>query len=132
MALQGSRERGSGWPLSEPPTPCTFKAKPLERLLEREMLLDLRSLAKRGFLGLGESPRFVAESEGFEPSIGVNLYALSRGAPSTTRPTLRYSGHAPKTPANHSTSQQADASSSAQYWLFPACIAGFHNSQSTG
>jgi hypothetical protein len=31
----------------------------------------------------------MAESEGFEPSIGVNLYALSRGAPSATRPALR-------------------------------------------
>ena len=31
----------------------------------------------------------VAEREGFEPSIGVlTLYALSRGAPSTTRPSL--------------------------------------------
>ena len=31
----------------------------------------------------------MAEREGFEPSIGVNLYALSRGAPSATRPPLR-------------------------------------------
>jgi hypothetical protein len=31
----------------------------------------------------------VAEREGFEPSIGVNLYTLSRGAPSATRPPLR-------------------------------------------
>ena len=55
-----------------------------------------KSPANRGFLGLGESLRFVAESEGFEPSIGVNLYALSRGAPSATRPTLRNSGCARK------------------------------------
>ena len=32
----------------------------------------------------------MAESEGFEPSIGVSLYALSRGAPSATRPALRF------------------------------------------
>ena len=31
----------------------------------------------------------VAEREGFEPSIGVNLYSLSRGALSTTQPSLR-------------------------------------------
>ena len=31
----------------------------------------------------------VAEREGFEPSIGVNLYTLSRGAPSATRPSLQ-------------------------------------------
>lgn len=31
----------------------------------------------------------VAEREGFEPSIGVNLYSLSRGAPSAARPSLR-------------------------------------------
>ena len=31
----------------------------------------------------------MAESEGFEPSISVNLYALSRGAPSATRPPLQ-------------------------------------------
>ena len=31
----------------------------------------------------------MAEREGFEPSIGINLYALSRGAPSATRPPLR-------------------------------------------
>ncbi len=33
----------------------------------------------------------MAESEGFEPSIGVNLYTLSRGAPSATRPALHIS-----------------------------------------
>ena len=31
----------------------------------------------------------MAESEGFEPSMSVNPYTLSRGAPSATRPTLR-------------------------------------------
>ena len=31
----------------------------------------------------------MAEREGFEPSIGINLYALSRGAPSAARPPLR-------------------------------------------
>ena len=31
----------------------------------------------------------MAEREGFEPSIGLTLYALSRGAPSATRPPLR-------------------------------------------
>jgi hypothetical protein len=31
----------------------------------------------------------LAEREGFEPSIGINLYTLSRGAPSATRPPLR-------------------------------------------
>ena len=35
----------------------------------------------------------MAESEGFEPSIGLTLYALSRGAPSATRPTLHYVKH---------------------------------------
>ncbi len=30
----------------------------------------------------------MAESEGFEPSIRVNVYTLSRGAPSATRPAL--------------------------------------------
>ena len=33
----------------------------------------------------------LAEREGFEPSISLlSLYSLSRGAPSTTRPPLRY------------------------------------------
>src|SRR5690606_15479564 len=31
----------------------------------------------------------LAERMGFEPTIGLPLYALSRGAPSTTRPPLR-------------------------------------------
>src|SRR6266446_3266475 len=34
----------------------------------------------------------MAEREGFEPSKGVNPYTLSRGAPSTTRPSLRVLG----------------------------------------
>ena len=34
----------------------------------------------------------MAESEGFEPSKGVNPYSLSRGAPSATRPTLHVCG----------------------------------------
>src|ERR1700733_5239015 len=38
---------------------------------------------RRDFIGR------VAEREGFEPSIPVKIYALSRGAPSTTRPPLR-------------------------------------------
>ena len=33
----------------------------------------------------------MAESEGFEPSMSVNPYTLSRGAPSATRPTLQTS-----------------------------------------
>ena len=33
----------------------------------------------------------MAESEGFEPSIRFPVYTLSRGAPSATRPALRYS-----------------------------------------
>ncbi len=42
---------------------------------------------------IGESQ--MAESEGFEPSIPVRIYSLSRGALSTTQPTLRsaLSGH---------------------------------------
>ena len=36
-----------------------------------------------------KSTLYMAESEGFEPSIGVNLYTLSRGAPSATRPALQ-------------------------------------------
>ena len=36
----------------------------------------------RGFL-------FLAEREGFEPSMRINAYSLSRGAPSATRPPLR-------------------------------------------
>ena len=31
----------------------------------------------------------MAESEGFEPSIELPLYTLSRGAPSATRPALQ-------------------------------------------
>ena len=31
----------------------------------------------------------MAEREGFEPSVGVNLHTLSKRAPSTTRPPLR-------------------------------------------
>ena len=31
----------------------------------------------------------MAEREGFEPSIPVTVYALSRGAPSATRPSLQ-------------------------------------------
>ena len=33
----------------------------------------------------------MAEKEGFEPSIGINLYTLSRRAPSAARPFLRNS-----------------------------------------
>ena len=33
--------------------------------------------------------RVLAEREGFEPSMGFLPYSLSRGAPSTTRPSLR-------------------------------------------
>ena len=33
---------------------------------------------------------FMAEREGFEPSIRVNVYTLSRRAPSTARPPLRF------------------------------------------
>ena len=33
---------------------------------------------------------YLAESEGFEPSMGVNPYTLSRGAPSATRPALLF------------------------------------------
>jgi hypothetical protein len=32
---------------------------------------------------------YLAERKGFEPSIRVNVYTLSRGAPSATRPPLR-------------------------------------------
>ena len=35
----------------------------------------------------------MAEREGFEPSIKFPLYALSRGAPSATRPPLQNRGH---------------------------------------
>ena len=34
----------------------------------------------------------MAEREGFEPSIRVNVYTLSRGAPSATRPPLHNNG----------------------------------------
>ena len=34
----------------------------------------------------------LAEREGFEPSIRVNVYTLSRGAPSATRPPLLVNG----------------------------------------
>ena len=34
----------------------------------------------------------MAEREGFEPSIRVNVYTLSRGAPSATRPPLLING----------------------------------------
>ena len=34
-------------------------------------------------------PENVAEREGFEPSMGLVPYSLSRGAPSATRPSLR-------------------------------------------
>ena len=36
--------------------------------------------------------RVMAEREGFEPSIRVNVYTLSRGAPSATRPPLLNNG----------------------------------------
>ncbi len=32
---------------------------------------------------------FLAESEGFEPSVGINQHGFSRAAPSTARTTLR-------------------------------------------
>ena len=44
--------------------------------------VNKKTRLKAGFL-------FMAEREGFEPSISVNLYALSRGAPSATRPPLQ-------------------------------------------
>ena len=34
----------------------------------------------------------LAEREGFEPSIELPLYTLSKRAPSTTRPSLRFEG----------------------------------------
>ena len=65
------------------------KAKTLDLILQlikknywkevktRAEIKDLKNLIK------------MAEREGFEPSIGVNLYSLSRGALSTTQPSLR-------------------------------------------
>ena len=46
-----------------------------------EQSQDIKKAPVRGLM-------CVAESEGFEPSMGVNPYALSRGAPSATRPAL--------------------------------------------
>ncbi len=42
----------------------------------------------RSVMGQILTPTKLAESEGFEPSMGVNPYTLSRGAPSATRPAL--------------------------------------------
>ena len=43
-----------------------------------------------GFLkSLSVENKIMAESEGFEPSIGINLYTLSRRAPSAARPALQ-------------------------------------------
>ena len=39
--------------------------------------------------GLNAETRALAEREGFEPSMSFTPYSLSRGAPSTTRPSLR-------------------------------------------
>ena len=61
-----------------------------ERLGVGKGLVPKRSQAGQGRdLISSKSTRYMAESEGFEPSIGVNLYTLSRGAPSATRPALR-------------------------------------------
>ncbi len=38
----------------------------------------------------------MAESEGFEPSIELPLYTLSRGAPSATRPALQHAAYSRK------------------------------------
>jgi hypothetical protein len=38
---------------------------------------------------VGQFHSFLAEREGFEPSIEFPLYTLSRRAPSTTRPSLQ-------------------------------------------
>ena len=49
--------------------------------------LSLRQIRQRPRLG---PLSYLAEREGFEPSIELlTLYSLSRGAPSTTRPSLR-------------------------------------------
>ena len=61
-----------------------------ERLGVSERLVPKWSQTRQGRdLISRKSTGYMAESEGFEPSIGVNLYALSRGAPSATRPALQ-------------------------------------------
>ena len=54
-------------------------------LLSRARTLFHRKL-KKGQLALF---LILAEKEGFEPSIGINLYTLSRRAPSAARPLLQ-------------------------------------------
>ena len=53
----------------------------LSKVQVYEATKDIKKAPVRGLM-------YVAESEGFEPSMGVNPYALSRGAPSATRPAL--------------------------------------------
>ena len=73
-----------------------IKERCLEKLPEEcERAKRKPSLSKQKKLFWRTEPREtaigkeVAEREGFEPSIGVNLYSLSRGALSTTQPSLR-------------------------------------------
>ncbi len=63
------------------------------RLLLNGLLMFRRPLGRGRSFAMG----MVAERKGFEPSIRVNVYALSRGAPSATRPPL-HGTHGPKQP----------------------------------
>jgi hypothetical protein len=50
------------------------------------------SLTRRPQISYSVGTVFMAEREGFEPSIEFPLYTLSRRAPSTTRPSLQELG----------------------------------------
>jgi len=60
---------------------------PPKALIAAVRRLDLEGIvSKRGGGGICPDQGQVAVREGFEPSIGVNLYTLSKRAPSTARP----------------------------------------------
>ena len=80
---------GSGFGCAKILTPS---GQPLAVL--RATRLSNRRLLKQSLCAIYKKPDtksgflYMAEREGFEPSIKFPLYALSRGAPSATRPPL--------------------------------------------
>src|SRR6056297_290383 len=70
------------------PTVARKKCHGLAGLFGFEPKLSLRQIRKTP---LSRGLSYLAEREGFEPSMGLlTPYSLSRGAPSATRPSLRF------------------------------------------
>ena len=75
-------------PSGPPATPafCATSSRLSNRLIDTSRV---RILVWHGTKKAPSGLFYLAEREGFEPSMGINPYSLSRGAPSATRPPLR-------------------------------------------